>query len=244
MRVERISLESERLLQVIRSKISDTPICVQIDPYDCEWSDFYQKEHWTHHLVICDIDEEKRIYYCADIYYPSKKHILVPFDALENMCNSIDVIHPEKDACVGAEIVMNYMKRYLNMSVPTVRDEESKLLHLFLNEFNFDSIGNPKQLNTSILLIKLSWIAVDKRLFCEGLKHIEQTILRNRFFENIYEPLALVEKKINVLKNTLIKCSLTKIMQYNSIVQLIKEIVCLNSYILTILQDALKELNA
>lgn len=238
MRIEYLSFDSENIHKIINKELSENIISVEMDPYYCEWSDFYQKSHWMHDIIIVDILKSQKMYQCVDIYYPTNKYIYISFSKMEELCDELFIIHINKKVTPSIKEIASYMKRYIYISPIDSYVQENILIQLFIKDLKNENLGEVQNLRSSILLIKLTWIAEDKINFLEGLKYLEDLYDLKGIFSEMYKPLDILVNKIIILKNNIIKFSISGQIPHVFVECLLKDIIQLNDICLETLKKS------
>lgn len=232
MKMRDIPYNDTNLSSVIFEVVKKHPIIVEVDSFFCEWSEFYQKNHWIHDFIIVDIDEKDGICYCRDIYCFDEKLIIVPVNELEKMVDELFILCFENQAIIGKERIFSFLQSKYETSLQVIGGFPHKKRYLSVNGLKVESIGNPECLQTSIVLIKLLWMAEDKKRFSNGLRFINTYFDLQLDLSKITELLLVAEEEIMVLKNALIRFCITKKLKGDSIENMLLNIEKVNWNIL------------
>lgn len=237
LKAEYLSVENVNVHDEISRLIKDMPVGVYCDPFFCKWSPLYQHEHWGHIILIVDIDFEKNIYTCVDVYYFKAGYIKLTFDEMEKLCSRIVRYQFNAVNRNHYDAVMDFFRNHIRNVKKNVAEDNGLFIRSFTEELSLSDIGEPDKLEKSILLIKLLWAAEDKGLFLDGLRHIERIYYERNLFESVYEPVSKVKQKFIVLSNLLMRNAIMGTLQYSIISDIVKEICALDNEILEQLES-------
>ena len=215
------------LEELISKELAFCPVGVWCDPYDCHWSPLFGKQHYSHLLLIIDIDNNNKSYVCVDVYYQSTGNIILSFDAMKSLCKEIFVFKFPGEICDYTMEAWDYLKNYIKVPDKSEYKEENENMIEYILSLSPDTIGNPANIETSILLINLMWISEDKRNFLKALQYLDNRAGKP-FFESVYPLLEEASKEVALLKNILMKYAITHNQNADKIKRSINEFYRLN----------------
>lgn len=209
---------------------------VDIDPYFCHWSPFYTKTHYSHTVLIIDIDYQKKEYICFDVYFNTVGYVKVNFDIINNNYERYFIF----DFIDQNEIELESMINTINLSLERFNHrsnfQTSEIINIIKN--NRREMLFSENIETSIPLINLMWIAEDKRHFPIALKYIEKRINKS-VFSSIYELLSNSERSILFLKTILMKYALSNVLNEDKIKGTIDQIFDMDALIVNQMRNVL-----
>ena len=213
---------AENIENLFGSWLPEKPIGIVIDPYYCSWTNFYQKRHYLHALLIVDIDFVNQKYICFDTYHNTIGFVKVDWNIIHKyyteyfMMNFENAMAPKKRVLFDHidEIIINFQN---NSEV-----KKMELLNYFTT--NDREMLFPRNLETSVPLLNLKWIAEDKKYFTAYLTYAEGKSKRS-LFSDVYPLLFVSEQKFHLLKSLLTKYAITGSLNHNSLEALISEII-------------------
>jgi hypothetical protein len=177
-----------------------------IDPYYCHWSPFYQKAHYSHMLLIVDADYNSRKYVCFDVHFNSLGYIEADFDVINENYKyrfAFDFKEPKEP---NPEEMIEKIKVLLNDHENNIEKKKRELLEYFTANSR-ESLFSAN-IETSVMLVNLMWIAEDKKNFPIALKHIESKTKKS-LFAPIYDLLAVSEQYFLRLRFMLLKYAMS-----------------------------------
>lgn len=214
--------ESINLFEIIYSSLSNIrPIGITIDPYNCYWSPLYQKSHYSHMILIIDIDYNNQKYICFDVYFGSIGYVSVDFDIINKNYEYYFTFDFKKVNELNLELVINKINNLLNNFDNNLDIKKAEMINYFTK--NDIKALFAENLETSIPLINLMWIAEDKKNFSIALRYIENKI-KKVVFSPIYELSSASERNFLLLKSMLIKYAMTGILREDSLKNIINKI--------------------
>ncbi len=229
------------LVSVVEEKIQEGPIGIEIDPYYCWWSPFYQKEHFSHKLLIIGINHTKCKFICFDVYFTKFGYIEVDFNILEDNYQSYFMFNLPNPQPVPIKVLLQYLTYMLeNFNVNLTQKKES-MLHIF-TENSRQSLF-PGEIASSILLVNLMWIAEDKKHFPIALRYLEERLHKN-VFDAVYEPLRTSEQAFTLLRFSLMKYAMTGVLREADLKKRINQIYDTDAIIVEKLRDSLKQIGS
>lgn len=80
--------DSENLINLIQSKLLQSPIILHCDVFDCPWNISYQRNHLNHYVMIIGFNENSKQVFVLDPYSTKYENIV---DIISNAPNSGDV---------------------------------------------------------------------------------------------------------------------------------------------------------
>lgn len=193
------------LRTVIADDIKYTPVGVFIDPYYLEWTTFYNQTHYTHVLLIVDINPRDKTYICFDVYYNKTGYLKVDFDVVNNYCTKYFTHYIGDNRQLTPNILKKELYSLLN-SYDTDCSYLEQLIRAFKNNAPRELFTN--NLRTSTTLINLMKISEDKRNFTHFLNLLESKT-ENFCFADIKDKLLESEKKLMIIKSILTKYAIT-----------------------------------
>ena len=216
--------------------IKRVPVCVIIDPYYCHWSPFYQKGHYSHFLLIIGINYHEKKYVCFDVHFDSVGYIEIDFDIINKNVEQYFVFNFEKTNEVRLKLVIDKLKTSLDRFNNDLDIKKTELADYFLTSDR--NILFPKNLETSIPLICLMWIAEDKKNFSILLRYIENKI-EGKFPHSLYDLLTISQQSFVLLKTTLIKYAITGILKEDKLKNILNQIFDTDARIVEQIQNIL-----
>ena len=226
--IDSIDIHAIRDVHLIVSKeLISCPVGLTADPYDCHWSPLYRKVHFSHLLLIVDIDFINKCYICVDIYCQTIGAIRIGFDEIEKLCDKVLLFRfPEGISDIYYK-AWNYLVKVIHIPDEKTHEIEKNNLIDYLISLTPDSVGTPNDLDKSLLLMNLMWIAEDKKNFMMGLKYLEYHI-GNSLFENVYILLEKIVYSLLLLKNLFMKYAITKNLKIEKVRRIVTDIYSLN----------------
>lgn len=208
-----------------------------IDPYWCRWSPFYQKTHYSHSVLIVDIDQKNREYICFDVHFDSHGYIRADFDAINDHYEYQFTFDFEKATETKPEAIAEKIKVVLDGHDHDIEKKKTELTEYFA--LNDRESLFPASLETSVPLINLMWIAEDKKHFPMALRYIERKTGKT-LFSDVYDPLAASEKSFLRLRLMLLKYAMTGVLAKDKLESMITQIYDTDAYIVEKMQNALR----
>ena len=213
--------------RIIFDSIKTCPVGIEADNFNCYWSPMYKKEHFSHLLLITDIDIIKKKYNCVDVYYPAVGEIMLNFNEIEKICLKILLFHFPIKMSDCIKDAWLYLKKIMIVPNKNIYETEKNNMIDYLISISSDFVGNPLHLETSIFLINLKWIAEDKKNFLLGLNYLERRI-GNQLFKPVHLLLIEVEKSVLLLKNLVAKYAITRINRIEKVKAVVEDMYQLN----------------
>ncbi len=229
--------KSMPLVDVVEKRLSKGPVGIIIDPYNCWWSPFYQKEHFSHMFAIVDMDRSK--YRCFDVYYPSSGYIEVDFNMLEANYRLYFVFNLPEPQPVPMQGLLSHLSNVLENFDSNLTQKKEWMLRIF-TENSRQSLF-PGAIDSSILLVNLMWIAEDKKHFAIALRYLEERLHKN-VFDAVYEPLHTSEQAFTLLRFSLMKYAMTGVLREADLKKRIDQIFDTDAIIVEKLRDSLKQI--
>ena len=238
------SEESNNLLETIRNPLKNTPIGITIDPYYCHWSPFYQKAHYSHMVLIVDIDWQDRKYVCFDVHFNSVGYAKIDFDTVNKNFRQYFIFDFKETHELNSELIMAKINAILAHTLNNFNgnsaEKTTELVSYFASNDRKELF--PANLETSIPLINLMWIAEDKRHFPIALKYIERKAQKS-IFSSVYGLLVASEKSFALLRSVLIKYAVSGVFREETLKNIIAQIYDTDALIVEHMKTALKEIN-
>lgn len=233
--------ESFDLSKNITQLIHKVPIGIFIDSYYCHWSPFYNNAHFTHCLLIVDVDRQNKKYLCFDVHYEKVGYVKIDIDLLLAHYESYFVFDFTNVKDIHIETLLDKIGSALNKYDGNIADKTQKM-------FNYFTTGNkselfPEKLETSVPLVNLMWIAEDKKHFSIALNYIERKLQTN-LFTPIYELLLESDKVFSILISLLIKYAMTGVIKEEKLGTIINRIFVVDDLINQHMKVILKELKS
>lgn len=238
-----VDLKNNRdsFFDIILSKINNFPVGVMVDPYYCSWTNFYQKDHWSHALLIIDVDNKKKVCTCFDVHYPTKGYTYLSVKQLEAMADKfIFFIYKEPNhnfLSVALEQIKDQINKY---NKKDLIEERNSLIKYLTIESKSSQITIP-DIEISRDLMGLMWIAEDKKNFKISMKYIEKQ--NNEFvFNDIYHLFDKSNRLFLMLKSLMMKYAISGVLKKEKIESIIQDIYALDEVIVYNLQKAIQKL--
>lgn len=233
--------KSLHLINIVEAELSKGPVGITIDPYNCWWSPFYQKQHFSHMLTIVDIDHSKHKYKCFDVYYPSSGYIKVDFDMLEEKYLLYFLFNMPEPQPVPMQSLLSHMSNMLKNFDSNLSQKKEQMLRIF-TENSRQSLF-PGAIDSSILLVNLMWIAEDKKHFAIALRYLEERLHKN-IFDKVYEPLRTSEQAFTLLRFSLMRYAMTGVLREADLKKRINQIYDTDAIIVEKLRESLKQIGS
>ncbi|MDR3046760.1 MAG: hypothetical protein LBU51_03975 [Bacteroidales bacterium] len=231
--------ESVDLFEIIRILLNDSPVGITIDPYYCYWSPFYQKAHYSHMILIADIDYCDKKYICFDVHFNSVGYVEVNFDIIHNNFKQYFTFNFKDVKEFKVELIIDKLNIQLNNFNNNLETKETEMFNYLIISDKNDLF--PVNLETSIPLINLMWISEDKKNFPIALRYIEDKMKKN-VFSTVYDLLSFSQKNFLLLKSTLIKYAMSGILREDNLKSIINRIFDTDMLIIEQMRNALKEI--
>lgn len=232
--------ESLDLSKNIKDLLNNTPIGIFIDPYYLSWSPFYKKTHFSHCLLVVDIDYENQEYVCFDVYFDKVGYVKVNIETILKHYTSYFIFDLEKVKKVEMSLLFNIINDSLNSYDSNVTDKTSKFFNLFIA--NSKEVLSCDDLETSASLICLMWIAEDKKHFSTALRYIEREMKIN-IFSPLYPLLLSSNNLFSILRSMLVKYAMTGILKREKLKSIIEQIYIIDDLFVQQLKTIFKEVN-
>ncbi len=232
---------SSPLLEVVEDRISVGPVGITIDPYNCWWSPFYQKQHYSHMLAIVGVDYIKQKYTCFDAYYPSSGYVEVDFDMLEENYLLYFMFNMPEPQPVPMQSLLSHLSNMLENFDSNLTQKKEQMLRIFTE--NSRQTLFPGAIDSSILLVNLMWIAEDKKHFAIALRYLEERLHKN-VFDAVYEPLRISEQAFTLLRFSLMKYAMTGVLRDADLKKRINQIYDTDAIIVEKLRESLKQIGS
>lgn len=213
--------DSDNLLEIVTDLLNNYPVNIIVDPYYCYWSPFYQKTHWSHILLIVDVDYINKQYVCFDVHYNSRGYIRVDFDVINNHVIRYFIIDFGEVKKIKPEFIVDKMNIIIDDFDDNIDSKKAELLS-YLTHNDRDSLF-PEGIETSTMLICLMWIAEDKNNAQHLLEYIEANISSYNF-SKVYELLLKSKQNFSLLKFTLMRYATTGILKEYNLKNIIDQI--------------------
>lgn len=231
--------ESSNLFEIICNLLKNRPIGITIDPYYCHWSPFYQKTHYSHIILIVDIDYYDKKYVCFDVHFNSVDYVKVDFDVINKNYNRYFIFDFNEVNELRIELAINKINIVLDNFNDNLDIKKAEMADYFM--MNDKKMLFPENIETSIPLINLMWIAEDKKHFQIALKYIENKIQKS-LFPSIYELLSISERNFLLLKSVLIKYVMTGVLREDKLKSIINQIFDTDAIVVDKMKHILKEI--
>ncbi len=227
---------------IISKELMSCPVGLTADPYDCHWSPLFKKVHFSHLLLIADIDYVNKCYVCVDIYYQTMGEIKIFFNEIEKLCEQVLIFHfPEKISDIHYR-AWNYLMKVNHIPDEETHEIEKNSMIDYLLSLTPDCVGMPNDLNTSLLLMNFMWIAEDKKNFMMGLKYLECRI-GGPLFETVYVLIEKVVYSVLLLKSLFMKYVITRNLKEEKVKTIVTDIYRLNREIAIEMNNVLFQKN-
>lgn len=231
--------ETDRIFETICNILIDRPVGITIDPYYCHWSPFYQKSHYGHMILIVDIDYCNKKYICFDVHFKSFGYIEVDFDVIHKNYEQYFIFDFNEVNGIKLESMINKIGFLLDNFDDNLAIKKTEMINYFA--MSDKKALFPDNLETSVPLINLMWIAEDKKHFSIALRYIENKI-KKVVFSSIYELLLTSEKNFVLLKSILIKYAMTGVLRENNLITIINRIFDTDALIVEQMNSIIKEI--
>lgn len=230
----------DSFLDIIFSEINKFPVGVMVDPYYCYWTNFYQKDHWSHALLIVDVNN-KKIFTCFDVHYPSKGYIYLSAKQLETMADKfIFFIYKERNhnfISVAVEQIQDQINQYNKKDLIDERDSLIKYLTLESKSLEITT----SDIEVSKDLMGLMWIAEDKKNFTVSMKYIEKQNNESIFYD-VYHLFDESNQLFLMLKSLMMKYAISGVLKKEKLESIIYNIYALDEIAVCELQKAIQKL--
>ena len=213
--------EPENIFETISELLPDRPVGIKISPYHCFWSPFYRKAHYTHMLLVVGINSREKKYICFDVHHGSVGYVEVDFDTINQNHEKYFVFGFKEVKKTEPALAMEAIRCSLDNFDDNLDRKKAGMFDYFAK--NDRGAIFPKNLDTSIPLINLTWIAEDKRHFPIALRYIESKI-DSSVFTPIYDLLAVSGQKFLHLKTILIKYAISGVLGEDYLKKIIDQI--------------------
>lgn len=226
----------EKLVNAVSNEIEKGPVGITIDPFYCHWSPFFNKVHYSHALLIVDIDYDNRQYFCYDLHFSTAGYAKVGFEDLEMHYDCMFVFYLDNAKTVNIDNMLRFIKNVLKYSDEETIRLNKKELFDYLTKNDRKKLF-PDTFETSKILICLEQIAQDKMNSIHAFKYIEKkqgTIN----FSPIYGLLNKSNKNFLLLKMLLSRYALTGSINSNKVEEVIHNIFELDKEIIDIFQNS------
>lgn len=201
--------------------LSKGPIGIFIDPYYCEWSPFFKKAHFTHVFLIVDIDRQEHKFICFDVYYPKTGYTKVDIDELILISEEYFTFCVNNIPSISVEMLISHLSKTVYQFDSNLTKNKKQFFY-YLTEDACGSLAS-SQIETSILLIKLMWIAEDKKHFPIVFRRLE-AMLQQSIFPQVYEFANISERNFIQLRLMLMKYAMTNRLSEANIKNIIGQI--------------------
>lgn len=216
--------KTDNLSEIVMKALEHSPVGIAIDPYHCSWSPFYQKAHYTHALLIVDVNWNDKKYIFFDVHYGKAGYIEVDFDVLDKYCIRYFIFCFSKGNEVKLPLFISHIYSTINsFNYNSAMKSEQLLSYFTQNDREVLFHGGVSGIETSVPLINLMWIAEDKKHFPIALKSIENRLQKD-IFRPIYELASISERSFTILKSMLMKYAITGVLRENSLRNIITQI--------------------
>ena len=205
---------SDGLVKIVSDLLNKASVGIVIDPYYCHWSPFYQKAHYTHVLLIVDIDFNNSKYVCFDVHYNSTGYIKVDFDVINNNYIRYFTFDLKDIIEIRPEVIIDSIKSLVDNFNYNIDSKKAELFN-YITQTDRDVLF-PEGIETSKMLINLMWIAEDKKHSKILFKYLENRTDKYDFV-HIYELLSASEQRFTFLKTILIKYAMTGVLKEESL---------------------------
>jgi len=213
--------ELSNLFEIICRSLNNRPVGIIIDPYYCYWSPFYGKAHFIHMILIVGIDYENKKYICFDVHFNAVGYVKVDFDIINKNFERYFTFNFKEANEVKIELLIEEIKVLLDSFDDNLDLKKTELIDYFL--MNDRGALFPENLELSIPLINIMWIAEDKKNFPIALKYIENKLKRT-VFSSVYELLSMSQQNFLLLKSMLIKYAIIGIMKEGNLRDIVSQI--------------------
>lgn len=229
---------SEELSKFIDASLSNMPVGIFIDPYDCFWSPFYRKSHFSHCLLIVDADYQNKKYVCFDVHYNQVGYVAADMEMILKNYTSYFLFDLKKIKEVQVKQLFDIIRSQVNRYQNNIADKISDL-YRFFTESNRKTIFSDN-LETSFPLISLMMTAEDKRHFAIALRYIEKR-LGESLFHPIYTLLSDSVNAFSILRSVLVKYEMTGVLKKDRLKSLIEQIYIIDDNLISQMKKILKE---
>jgi hypothetical protein len=229
------------VINQINNNLSYAPIGVYSDPYDCNWAPGYQKLHFKHFFLIVENIKNKKQYLCADIYFKDIGYFKLGYEDLLNIYDSIVTFRFPNNCLLDKNKLYCYLIN--NFIIPdsfSQNEQKKQLIQLFTQRLTPEDIIG-EDINQSIILLNLDWIAEDKRNFTIGLQLFDE-YTQSDLFKTLSPALQNLRDDFILLKSLMIKYALTNTKKIERILGIIDQIFDLDMKVIKTMQYALKNI--
>ncbi len=231
--------DSDHLCEIVRKALNQSPVGISIDPYYCHWSPFYKKAHYTHALLIVDVNWRNKKYICFDVYYNTLGYVEADFDVLDEYCKMYFLFCINGAKKVMPEQIISHIGRTVESFNYDLEAKSERFL-MYFKRMDSETLF-PSGVETSVPLINLMWIAEDKKHFPIALKYIGNKLQRD-VFAPIYDMASLSGQSFTLLKSMLIKYAITGVLRESSLQNTIRQIYSADALTIDKMKDLMRSI--
>ena len=213
--------ESIDLPDIVHNSLKNNPVGISVDPYYCHWSPFYHKAHYSHMILIVDIDYCDKKYVCFDVHYNSCGYVKIDFDVINENFEDYFIFYFGEVKEVKPELLIDNVRISLDNFDNNLDAKKAELIDYFI--MNDRKMLFPQNLEASIPLINLMWIVEDKKHFPIALRYIEDKIQKS-VFSSIYRLFSVSERKFLLLKSVLMKYAISGVLREETLRSIINQV--------------------
>ena len=219
------------IVETICSLSKEYQVIIDIDPYYCYWTTFYNRSHINHAILILDIDYLNNEFICFDVYFNSVGYIKLSFETVKRHCKELYKCNFKTEN----ELIIDSLLRTVYNSTDSFEDNLSRKKLELINYFllNEQLITSLKDIETSMLLINLLWISEDKKNFSIGLRYLEEKVEKLNF-STVYGLLESSSQHFYILRSLIIKSSITGQLKKEKLKEIVDQLLEMDA--LTVLQ--------
>lgn len=141
--------KTTNLYDLIREKTAG----IIIDPYYCYWSPFYNKAHYSHVILIVDVDYQNKKYICFDVHFDTIGYVEVDIDIIQMHYKEYCIFSFEKVDKVKLESMLDMIDNSLHYFNCNLYEKKLDMVNYFA--MNDRKVLFPENLETSIPLVNL-----------------------------------------------------------------------------------------
>lgn len=241
---------------IIKNEIATQPVGFWVDPFECEWTPSFKEYHFSHFVLIVDVNQTEQTYRCVDIYFPKIGFFDLSFEEVTKLCRYLDVFGYIGEPVMDKEGLVELLANHLP-SINEIESSRDKALEYFLgldlerirkvalipdNKAEAAIISTKDQIEVSRFLTMFGYLSDCKKSF---MKAMEQIAIFFPAFEFGEMDSLLNENAVKyaLLRSMVMKYAITGKMNTNKIKKIIADIYDVDVRILKILMHLLDSKN-
>ena len=218
-----VDVKCTDVIDQINNHLSSGPVGIYSDLYNCRWAPGYKKLHYKHFFLILNNLPNKKQYVCADIYFRDIGYFNISYEELIYIYSSMIIFKFPEHCSLDMDKLQNYLTSRFNVpDILKYNEQKERLIQLFTQQLALtDVVG--VDINHSIMLLNLEWIAEDKGNFITALQFLDEYMHHN--ISDLLSPLLKsVRDDFILLKSLMLKYALTGVKNNNKIASIIEHI--------------------